>query len=219
MNTSGSPLLQLLLGLALILGLAKPDPDALQDYCIADNRRPGSIFTNDVPCIDPARANSSYFATSALSRPGNTGSNQYGSNVTLVNTVNLPGLNTMGLTMARIDIAADGIVPLHSHPRASEVTICLKGELTVGFMDTSNRQYTEKLRPGDSFVFPKGLVHFIYNRDGKRPAVAVSGFNSQDPGTQLASMATFASKHGIPDAVLKRAFRISNQELTTRLGT
>jgi quercetin dioxygenase-like cupin family protein len=208
-----SPLLPLLFGLALLLGLAKPDPDPLQDFCIADNVSPQSLFLNGAPCIDPNQATASHFATSALSKPGNTRSNKFGSNITVTNTVNLPGLNTMGLTIARADIEANGLVPPHSHPRASEVTTCLKGELIVGFVDTSNHLYIQKLQSGDSFVFPKGLIHFLSNPNQKIPALAVSGLNSQNPGVQITSIATFATIPGIPDGVLEKAYQISNQDV------
>ncbi|XP_041014094.1 germin-like protein subfamily 1 member 1 [Juglans microcarpa x Juglans regia] len=214
MKTKCSILLQLFLGLALLLGLAKPDPDPLQDYCIADNKSPQYFFTNGAPCINPDKAESSHFATSVLSKPGNTGSNKFGFNVTLTNTVNLPGLNTQGLTLARIDVAVDGIVVPHSHPRASEVTICLEGLLHVGFVDTSNRLYTRTLRAGDAFVFPKGLIHYLYNGSPTTRAVAVSGLNSQNPGAQLTSFATFTSIPEIPDEVLKKAFQISKPDVT-----
>lgn len=208
-----SPLLQLLFGLALLLGLAKPDPVPLQDYCIADNRSPQSLFLNGAPCIDPNQATASHFATSALSKPGDTSTNKFGINITVTNTVNLPGLNTMGLTITRADIEANGVVPPHSHQRASEVTICLKGKLIVGFVDTSNRLYMQKLLPGDSFVFPKGLIHFLSNADQRIPALAVSGFNSQNPGVQLTSVSTFVTIPGIPDRVLEKAYQISNQDV------
>ncbi|KAF5449778.1 hypothetical protein F2P56_030190 [Juglans regia] len=208
-----SPLLQLFLGLALLLGLSKSDPDPLQDYCIADNKSPQSFFADSTPCIDPNQAMASHFATSILSKPGNTSRNLFGSSRTLANTVNLPGLNTMGLTMARLDLAAGGIIPPHVHPRASEVTICLKGPLTVGFVDTSDRLYMQVLQPGDSFVFPKGLIHFLYNANSKTSALTLSGLNSQSPGFQLTSVATFASKPGIPDEVLEKAFQINGQDV------
>lgn len=204
------PLPLLLSTLILFLGQYKSDPDPLQDYCIADNKN--TFFVNGVPCIDPKQASSSHFVTSSLSKQGNT-SNMFGFSVTPTNTINLPGLNTMGLVMVRVDIAGNGIVPPHSHPRASEVTICLKGFLLVGFIDTSNRVFTQNLKPGESFVFPKGLVHFLYNSDSKEPAIALSGLNSQNPGAQIASVATFASKPSIPDDILKKAFQISGQEV------
>ena len=198
--------------LSLILGQTRPDPDPLQDYCVADSK--SNFFINGVPCINPDKVSSSHFVTSALSKTGNT-SNQFGFSVTATTTANLPGLNTLGLVLVRVDIAGNGIVPPHSHPRASEVTTCLKGLLLVGFVDTSNRVFTQNLRPGESFVFPKGLVHFLFNSDSREPAIAISGLNSQNPGAQIASLATFASKPPIPDDILKKAFQISKGEVET----
>ena len=178
------PLLSQLLTLFLLLGLCRPDPDPLQDYCIADNKKPEAIFINGVPCINPKLATPSHFATSALSKPGNI--SKPGFSVTLTDTVNLPGLNTLGLALARVDIGPGRIIPPHSHPRASEVTICLQGVLLVGFRDTLNRNFNQTLRPGESFVFPKGLIHFLFNEDRQKPVLALSGFNSQNPGTKIA---------------------------------
>ncbi|KAG8366229.1 hypothetical protein BUALT_Bualt17G0054800 [Buddleja alternifolia] len=204
-------MLQLLLGRFFLLGYVRSDPEPLNDYCVADTKNPHNFFLNGVPCINPDHTLASHFATSALSKPGDL--NQFRFNVTLTNTNNLPGLNTLGLVMARIDIAVDGLVPPHSHPRASEVTILLKGSLLVGFVDTSNRLYTQRLRPGDCFVFPKGLIHFLYNTDMVNPALAVSGLSSQNPGTQVSSLATFATRPPIPDEVLKKGFKVNGQDV------
>ncbi|KAJ8761002.1 hypothetical protein K2173_022040 [Erythroxylum novogranatense] len=206
-------LFSLFLGLALILGPAYSDPDPLQDYCIADTKNPNSFYVNGVPCINPSLASTSHFTTSVLSKPGDTKANPFGFNVTLTNIVNLPGLNTMGLTMARVDLQPNGLVPPHSHPRASEVTICLKGSLLVGFVDTSNRLFAQQLRPGESFVFPKGLIHFLYNIDNKNPALAISGLSSQNPGAQVTSLAAFTSKPHLPDEVLKKGFQVTVQDI------
>ncbi|KAJ4830942.1 hypothetical protein Tsubulata_019834 [Turnera subulata] len=200
--------------LSILWGLAKPDPHPLQDYCVADNSKAQhSLHMNGAPCINPTRATASHFTTSALSKPGNTDANIFGFNVTLANIANLPGLNTMGLTMARVDLAPDGLVPPHAHPRASEVTICLQGTLLVGFVDTSFRMFSQHLRPGEAFVFPKGLIHFLYNIERKSPAVAVSGLSSQNPGAQLTPAALFRSKPNIPDEILTKAFQVTEQEI------
>lgn len=204
---------KLLFIVPLILSLAGADPEPLQDYCIADTTGQHSFFMNGKPCLDPDLASSDHFATSALSKPGNTSMNQFGFSVILTTSQNLPGYRTQGLTMARIDIAPDGLVPPHAHPRASEVTTCLKGDILVGFVDTSNKMYTQRLRPGESFVFPKGLIHFLYNVDQKSPALAISGLSSENPGTQVASLATFKSQPFIPDKVLEKAFSIDGQEV------
>ncbi|KDP21281.1 hypothetical protein JCGZ_21752 [Jatropha curcas] len=204
-------LLHILLTLSLVLGLSKQDPDPLQDYCIADTKAPLSL--NGVPCINPKLASSVHFTTSVLAKSGNTGATTFGFNVTLTNVINLPGINTLGLSLARIDLAANGLVPPHVHPRASEVTTCIKGLLLVGFVDTSNRLYTQQLRAGESFVFPKGLVHFLYNIDGRGPALAFSGLSSQNPGTQIGSLAAFVSHPLIPDEVVKKAYQITTQDV------
>ncbi|XWS22537.1 hypothetical protein CRYUN_Cryun29cG0045000 [Craigia yunnanensis] len=149
------------------------------------------LFLNGAPCLNPSLALSSHFTTSALAKPGNTKANIFGFSVTLTTLANLPGINTMGLTMARVDIAANGLVPPHSHPRASEVTICLQGVLLVGFVDSSNRLFTQQLRLGDSFVFPRGVIHYLSNLDSSNPALAISRLNSQNPGVQIAARQTY----------------------------
>lgn len=83
----------------------------------------------------------------------------------------------------------------------------------MGFVDTSNRLFTENLRPGDSFVFPKGLIHFLYNVDSTIPALAISGLSSQSPGAQIGSTASFTSKPNIPDYILKKAYQIDGQNV------
>ncbi|GMH26134.1 hypothetical protein Nepgr_027977 [Nepenthes gracilis] len=205
----------LFMSLVLWSGLAKAkaDPDPLQDYCVADPNGPQTLYLNGASCIDPQLAASSHFATSALSMPGNTSANSFGFSVILTSTRNLPGYHTQGVAMARVDIAPNALVPPHSHPRASEVTICIKGEILVGFVDTSNHQYTQTLRPGESFVFPKGLIHYLYNVSPTHPATSISGFNSQNPGAQLTSVAAFTSKPPLPDEVLEKAFKINGQDV------
>lgn len=206
--------LQLFLGLITLLlgiGFVKPDPDPLQDYCIADTKSP--LFLNVAPCLNPSLAVTSHFTTAALAKPGDTNANPFGFSVTLTTLANLPAINTMGLTMARVDIAANGLVPPHSHPRASEVTICLQGVLLVGFVDTSNRLFTQQLEPGESFVFPRGLIHYLYNMDSKNPALAISGLSSQNPGAQIASRAAFVSNPPIPTQILEKAFQISRKDV------
>lgn len=205
-------LLQLFFSLFSFLGFAKSDPKSLYDYCVADTKSQSNFFLNGVPCINLDNTLASHFATSALSRRSDM--NQFNFNITLTNINNLPGLNTLGLTMARVDIAANGLVPPHSHPRASEVTILLEGSLLVGFVDTSNRLYTQRLCSGDCFVFPKGLIHFLYNTDLVNPALAVSGLSSQNPGAQISSLATFRSNPLIPNDVLQKGFKVNGQDVT-----
>lgn len=117
-------LLHFLLGLLHFMGPARSHPEPLHDYCVADTKIHPNVFLNSVPCINPKCTLASHFATSALSEPGSM--NRFNFNVTLTKVNDLPGLNTLGLAMARVDIAINGLVPPHSHPRASEVTILLR---------------------------------------------------------------------------------------------
>ncbi|KAI7730560.1 hypothetical protein M8C21_021118 [Ambrosia artemisiifolia] len=59
---------------------------------------------------------------------GNT-TNDVGSNVTAVTVVELAGLNTLGISMARIDFAPWGINPSHTHPRATEILTVIEGSV------------------------------------------------------------------------------------------
>ncbi|XP_029123781.1 germin-like protein 3-1 [Elaeis guineensis] len=210
---SSFPTLFPFLLLSLLFSPSNPDPDLLVDYCVADTSPAGqSLHLNGLPCLDPALARPSHFATSILSMPGNTAANPLGFNVTLTTAAALPGANAQGLSLARVDLAGGGLVPPHAHPRASEVALLLHGDLLVGFVDTSYRFFTQRLRPGDAFVFPRGLVHFLYNLNPVAPAVAVSGLNSQNPGVQMMPLAAFRSDPRIPE-VLKKTFKISAQDM------
>ena len=65
--------------------------------------------------------------------------NLQGSNVTTVNVDQIPGLNTLGISLVRIDYAPYGQNPPHTHPRATKILIVLEGTLYVGFV-TSNTE-------------------------------------------------------------------------------
>ncbi|KAJ4728922.1 Germin [Melia azedarach] len=112
--------------------------------------------------------------------------------VTLVTASDFPGLNTLGLSIARTDLEIDGLVMPHSHPRASELFFVFKGMVIAGFVDTNNKLFQAVLKPGDVFVFPRGLLHFCFN-SGYEFATIFSVFNSQNPGVVGISDAMFMS--------------------------
>ncbi|KAL2513309.1 Germin-like protein subfamily 1 member 11 [Abeliophyllum distichum] len=66
------------------------------------------------------------FFFSGLNKAGNT-SNPVGSKVTPVNVNQLAGLNTLGISLVRIDYAPYGLNPPHTHPRATEVLVVVQG--------------------------------------------------------------------------------------------
>lgn len=154
------------------------------------------------------------FRFRGLDIPGNT-NNQVGSNVTRITPDNLPGLNTLGISLARIDIAPYGVNTPHHHPRATEVLTVLKGTLYAGFVTSNlpngeNRLFASVLREGDVFIFPQALIHFEANI-GKIPAVALSAFSSQNPGVVTTAAAVFGAEPPILVDVLVRSFQLDPQ--------
>lgn len=162
---------------------------------------------NGLPCKNPKDVEASDFFFSGLHRPGNT-SNPLGSRVTPVFVAQLPGLNTLGISMARLDYAPWGINPPHTHPRATEILTILQGTLQVGFVTSNpdNRLISKILQKGDVFVFPVGLVHFQRNV-GNGNAVAIAGFSSQNPGVITIGNAVFGSDPMIANDLLAKAFQ------------
>ncbi|KAK9056282.1 hypothetical protein SSX86_027372 [Deinandra increscens subsp. villosa] len=117
-----------------------------------------------------------------------------------------PALNGQSVSYAVLQFPADGSVnPPHTHPRASELLFVLMGSLQVGFVDTTNKLFTQTLQQGDIFVFPKGLVHFQFNCDAKNPALALSAFGSASAGTVSVPNSVFNTT--IDDKVLALSFK------------
>lgn len=163
-------------------------------------------------CKNPNMVKADDFFYQGLNKAGNT-SNPVGSVVTPVNVVQLPGLNTLGISLVRIDYAPYGLNPPHTHPRATEVLFVLEGTLYVGFVTSNpgqnmkNRLFTKTLNAGDVFVFPEGLIHFQFNI-GHYPAVAFAGLSSQNPGVITIANAVFGSDPPISPDVLTKAFQV-----------
>ncbi|CAK7357327.1 unnamed protein product [Dovyalis caffra] len=189
--------------LAIISALATAsDPSPLQDFCVADPS--SSVRINGLPCMDPKLVNANRFLFRGLHVPTNT-SNPLGFGA---NSVRIPGLNTLGIALARGDFAPRGVAPLHTHPRATEIATVLEGSLLVGFVTSNpeNRFISKVVQKGDVFVFPKGLIHFLYNV-GDSPASVIVSFSSQDPGFIVVAD-LFGTNPSIPNDILAKAFQV-----------
>ncbi|KAG6427023.1 hypothetical protein SASPL_111262 [Salvia splendens] len=192
------------LSLAFLASAFEPSP--LQDFCVADATTPARV--NGQPCKNPSSVGAADFSFSGLHIPGNT-SNPNGSRVTPVSVAQLPGLNTLGISMVRIDYAPWGINPPHTHPRATEILTVIEGSLQVGFITSNpdNNLITKTLQKGDVFAFPIGLVHFQRNV-GTKDAVAIAALSSQNPGVITIANAVFGSEPKISSDVLTKAFQV-----------
>jgi quercetin dioxygenase-like cupin family protein len=138
--------------------------------------------------------------------------NKVGSNVTNVNVINFPGLNTLGISLSRIDYGPLGVNPPHIHPRATELLTVLDGTLYLGFVTSNpNRLFSKVVKKGDVFVFPKAMIHFQMNLAHDKPAAALSSLSSQNPGVITIANAVFGSDPPISDDVLARAFQVEKK--------
>ncbi|XP_038699284.1 germin-like protein subfamily 1 member 17 [Tripterygium wilfordii] len=199
----------LLLALAASL-VSAFDPSPLQDFCVAIDEPNDAVFVNGKFCKDPKLVNANDFFKPGLNVPGNV-SNRVGSNVTAVSVKELPGLNTLGVALVRIDYAPyGGLNPPHTHPRGTEILVVIEGTLYVGFVTSNadgNRLFAKILNPGDVFVFPIGMIHFQFNI-GNTAAVAFAGLSSQNFGVITIADTIFGSDPLINPDVLTKAFQL-----------
>ncbi|CAN1145382.1 Putative germin-like protein 2-1 [Linum perenne] len=158
------------------------DPAGLQDFCVADPN--SNVRLNGFACKNPVTVQANDFSFSGLHVPGNT-SNVVGSRVTPVSVTQIPGLNTLGISL---------------------------GSLEVGFVTSNpeNRLISKIIHKGDVFVFPIGLIHFQRNV-GYGNAVAIAGLSSQNPGVITVANSVFGSKPEISCDVLAKAFQVEKR--------
>ncbi|XP_024535114.1 germin-like protein 9-3 [Selaginella moellendorffii] len=180
--------------LALVaVGVFASDPELVSDYAAA-----------------PAATNASFFTftgfRSDVTAPAGTFL------VKKASLAEFPGLNGLGVSMAKLSYQPGTTNPPHIHPRAAELLFVLQGSLSVGLVDTTNKLFVQKLEMGDMFVFPKGLVHFQFN-DGQHEAKAISAFGSSSAGTVSLPVTLFGS--GIDDQILSKAFKVSTDTVKT----
>ncbi|KAF5463841.1 hypothetical protein F2P56_013969 [Juglans regia] len=184
------------------------DPSPLQDFCVAIDNHVSAVFVNEKFCKDPKLVIADDFFRS-VNILGNT-SNKVGLNVTAVTVEQLPGLNTLDISLAHIDFAPHGLNPPHTHPRSTEFLIVIEGTLHVGFVTSNadgNRLFTKVLNKRDVFVFPICFIHFQLNV-GNTKAVAFAGLSNQNPGVITIANTIFGSNPPINQDVLTKAFQV-----------
>lgn len=131
------------------------------------------------------------FVYSGLAAAGNT-SNIIKAAVSPAFSAQFPGVNGLGISMARLDLAAGGVVPMHTHPGGSEILFVTQGSICAGFISSANKVYLMTLKKGDIMVFPQGQLHFQVNA-GQSSAMAIVSFSSASPGLQILDYALFGN--------------------------
>uniref|UniRef100_A0A0D3FQD3 Germin-like protein n=1 Tax=Oryza barthii TaxID=65489 RepID=A0A0D3FQD3_9ORYZ len=187
-----------------------PDGGARVSTCVADLEPVQDFCVAVVPCAGDAAAGSGLpglppESTAVISDDfffaGNT-ENRFGFNATLGNVQAFPGLNTLGVSINRGDFAPGGLNALHSHPRADELV-----HYTRRVREHGGEVLSWVLGEGETFVIPRGMIHFQYNV-GDVAAQVITAFNSQLPGVVAAAPSLFGSDPEIPDAVLAENYQV-----------
>ncbi|PON61019.1 Germin [Parasponia andersonii] len=193
------------------------DPDPLQDFCVADLN--ATLSDNGYPCKPKSQVTSEDFFFDGLIKEGNVNIGT-GVLLALADVQSFPGLNTLGLSMIRADFAPGGLIPPHTHPRASETGVVIEGKLLVGFVTTDNVLHSKVLNAGQMFLFPRGLVHFALNV-GEGKARILVAFDSQLPGIALVPTSLFATTPPVPNQVLTKTFLVGDDvinEIKSKFG-
>ncbi|XP_017411561.2 auxin-binding protein ABP19a-like [Vigna angularis] len=160
---------------------------AVNDFCVADLKGPDG--PSGYQCKPPNTVTVDDFVFSGLVA-GNT-TNIFNAALSSAFVTDFPGVNGLGVSAARLDIAKGGSIPMHTHPGATELLIMVEGQITAGFM-TPFHLYMKTLKPGDVMVFPQGQLHFQVN-SGKGKATAFLAFSSANPGAQLLDLLLFGN--------------------------
>ncbi|KAI9123358.1 hypothetical protein K1719_006247 [Acacia pycnantha] len=174
--------------------LSSTSQASVVDFCVADYAAPNSPA--GYSCKKPAKVTVEDFVFHGLGVAGNT-SNIIKAAVTPAFDAQFPGLNGLGISLARLDLDKGGVIPIHTHPGASEALVVIQGGITAGFVSSDNTVFIKTLNKGDTMVFPQGLLHFQINSGGI-PALAFVSFSSANPGLQILDFALFKSDFPTP---------------------
>jgi len=159
------------------------------DFCVADYNAPNGPA--GYSCKPPSKVTVNDFTYHGLVAAGNT-TNIFKAAVTTALDAQFPGVNGLGISIARLDLAVGGVIPLHTHPGASEVLVVIKGTISAGFVSSDNVVYLKTLHKGDVMIFPQGLLHFQINVGGSN-ALTFNSFSSANPRLQILDYALFKS--------------------------
>ncbi|XP_062170942.1 germin-like protein 9-3 [Alnus glutinosa] len=187
-TTLAMKLFSLLISLFVIVQMAVAgDPDILSDFIVPPNVTvDGNFFTFTGMRFLVGVGPSTTFKASKAS------------------LAEFPALNGQSVSIDVLEFPAGSTSPPHTRVRASGLLFLIAGSLEVGFVDTTNKLFTQTLQPGDMFVFPKGLLHFQYNA-GTAPAIAIAAFGSANAG--LVSLPNTLFTTDIDDNVLALSFK------------
>ncbi|KAL5572363.1 hypothetical protein UlMin_021960 [Ulmus minor] len=155
----------------------------IQDFYVADYTAP------EIPagyfCKKEAKVTINDFVFSSLGATRNKTNS--------IKAAQFPGLNGLGLSLARLDLAKGGFIPFHNHPGALEALIVIQGTISTGFVYEASTVYFKTLKTGDAIVFPQGLLHFQVNATKAIPGIQIldNALFGNNFSTELVAATTF----------------------------
>lgn len=131
--------------------------------------------------------------------------------LTVASVNNLPGLNGLDISAARVDVGVNGTIAMHFHPHASELFIMVQGQLKAGFVTPPDRVFVKDIKPGDVMVFPEGVVHFVVN-SGDTVAVAFATYTTSNPSFHFLDHLLFANN--LPTSIISQSTFLDSSQIT-----
>ncbi|KAL9224658.1 hypothetical protein vseg_000674 [Gypsophila vaccaria] len=193
--------------LSLLVYVISTSATSIVDFCVADFSYP--LGPAGYPCKNRANVTVDDFVFTKMNVPADTTTNVFKLGATFAVDTTFPGLNGLGISMARLDIGVGGVVALHTH-RASELILVIDGPILAGFIAEDNTAYYKKLYKGDIMVFPEGMLHFQVNV-GDSPALAFVSLNSPNPGFQFTT--TSIAENDLPTDVIEKITLLDAQQV------
>ncbi|KAD2393819.1 hypothetical protein E3N88_40796 [Mikania micrantha] len=182
------------------------DHSPLQDFCVADLNNQEKII-----CVDSFDLNELSSRVGEVKWYAHNGEHFKCYGIKCDPSICVPNTRAKyaRISLARLDFAPWGVIPPHTHPRATEILTVLEGQIQVGFVTSNpeNHHFSKVLNKGDVFVFPVNLVHYQHNV-GNTYAVAMVALSSQNPGVIPVGNAIFGSKPDISTDILAKAFQV-----------
>ncbi|KAF8407997.1 hypothetical protein HHK36_007137 [Tetracentron sinense] len=147
-------------------------PYPQQDLCVANLN--ASISVNGFPCKPVPEVKLDDFFFDGLSKEDNT-TKVFGSNVTAGNVLVFPGLNTLGISMNRVDFTPGGVNLPNIHPRAIETGVVMKGKL-ISWVRDHEQCFALQGLEGRRYVCDPHRTHSLPTQCQKREGPCNSGF-------------------------------------------
>ncbi|KAK4856279.1 hypothetical protein QYF36_015947 [Acer negundo] len=102
--------------------------------------------------------------------------------VTKASMAEFPALNGQSVSLAVLQFPAGTTNPPHTHPRSAELLFIVQGSLQVGFVDTTNKLFSQTLQAGTVSLpvtlFTTGIDDTILAKSFKTDVATVEALNA-----------------------------------------